>query len=215
MRFPRLACPIAVAALVALLPAAPAAAQETLKMNISVSQNSHYGVAVDTVRPRSGEANERPLQGPEFLLGRAGRRARVHRGRAARHARPHDDVDRPGAELRAGDRDPRHPVPVPRLRPRAQHARRPDRAGHAGKFPSKGIVGAGLGRERLSPHDQQQALGEHARRPEGPQDAHDGEPGPHAGVQARSASSPRRWRSPRCSPRCSRARSTARRTRCR
>jgi TRAP-type transport system periplasmic protein len=30
-----------------------------------------------------------------------------------------------------------------------------------------------------------------------------------------SASSPRRWPSPRCSPRCSRARSTARRTRCR
>jgi len=30
------------------LPVAPAAAQTTLKMNISISQNSHYGVAVDT-----------------------------------------------------------------------------------------------------------------------------------------------------------------------
>ena len=33
---------------IALLPVAPAAAQTTLKMNISISQNSHYGVAVDT-----------------------------------------------------------------------------------------------------------------------------------------------------------------------
>ncbi|MEO8509018.1 MAG: TRAP transporter substrate-binding protein [Betaproteobacteria bacterium] len=48
MRLPRLAYPVVVAAVLAVLPAAPAAAQETLKMNISVSQNSHYGVAVDT-----------------------------------------------------------------------------------------------------------------------------------------------------------------------
>ena len=27
---------------------APVSAQETLKMNISVAQNSHYGVAIDT-----------------------------------------------------------------------------------------------------------------------------------------------------------------------
>jgi tripartite ATP-independent transporter DctP family solute receptor len=42
---------IAFAALVAataLLAAAPAAAQTTLKMNIAIAQNSHYGVAVDT-----------------------------------------------------------------------------------------------------------------------------------------------------------------------
>src|SRR5215203_3627332 len=34
-------------AVLALLPAAPAGAQTTLKMNISISQNSHYGVAID------------------------------------------------------------------------------------------------------------------------------------------------------------------------
>ncbi len=49
MRIVRL---LAIAALcgvaTALVPVAPAAAQTTLKMNISVSQNSHYGVAVDT-----------------------------------------------------------------------------------------------------------------------------------------------------------------------
>ena len=38
------------AALVALVPfaASPALAQTTLKMNISLAQNSHYGVAIDT-----------------------------------------------------------------------------------------------------------------------------------------------------------------------
>src|SRR5512135_1674182 len=35
-------------ALAALLPAAPAAAQTTMKINISLAQNSHQGVAIDT-----------------------------------------------------------------------------------------------------------------------------------------------------------------------
>jgi tripartite ATP-independent transporter DctP family solute receptor len=49
MRISRHLCALAVAAGTALaLPIAPASAQTTLKMNISVSQNSHYGVAVDT-----------------------------------------------------------------------------------------------------------------------------------------------------------------------
>jgi len=48
MRFPRLILALAAAgATVALAPVAPAFAQTQLKMNISVSQNSHYGVAVD------------------------------------------------------------------------------------------------------------------------------------------------------------------------
>ena len=47
MRITRLFCALACAAALSL-PAAPALAQTTLKMNISISQNSHYGVAVDT-----------------------------------------------------------------------------------------------------------------------------------------------------------------------
>jgi tripartite ATP-independent transporter DctP family solute receptor len=43
--FPTLA--VLAGAAVSVLQAPPAAAQQTLKMNISVSQNSHYGVAVD------------------------------------------------------------------------------------------------------------------------------------------------------------------------
>ncbi len=44
MRFTRLAAGLAFGTFAAL----PAFAQETLKMNISVAQNSHYGVAIDT-----------------------------------------------------------------------------------------------------------------------------------------------------------------------
>jgi TRAP-type transport system periplasmic protein len=48
MRLPRLALPMACLAAAALWTAAPALAQETMKMNISIGQNSHYGVAIDT-----------------------------------------------------------------------------------------------------------------------------------------------------------------------
>jgi len=49
MRITRLLCTLTLASAAALsLSAAPALAQTTLKMNISISQNSHYGVAVDT-----------------------------------------------------------------------------------------------------------------------------------------------------------------------
>jgi len=48
MRIPRLLAVLALTCAAALaLPVAPAGAQTTLKMNISISQNSHYGVAVD------------------------------------------------------------------------------------------------------------------------------------------------------------------------
>ena len=83
------------------------------------------------VRARSRKADQRPLQDPELLFRRARRRARVDRSAAARHARPHDDIDGTGAELRARHRDPRHSVPVPRLRACARRARRADRPGNA------------------------------------------------------------------------------------
>jgi tripartite ATP-independent transporter DctP family solute receptor len=47
MLFLRAATSLVAVAVLAVLPVAPAAAQETMKMNISISQNSHYGVAVD------------------------------------------------------------------------------------------------------------------------------------------------------------------------
>jgi TRAP-type transport system periplasmic protein len=47
MRISPLLAAAAAGALLAFMPVAPAIAQTTLKMNISISQNSHYGVAID------------------------------------------------------------------------------------------------------------------------------------------------------------------------
>ncbi len=48
MRLSRLTYSIVAIAVAATLSSLPVRAQETMKMNISISQNSHYGVAVDT-----------------------------------------------------------------------------------------------------------------------------------------------------------------------
>lgn len=50
MRIPRIFCSLLLVAgaVLGFCAAAPVVAQTTLKMNISISQNSHYGVAVDT-----------------------------------------------------------------------------------------------------------------------------------------------------------------------
>jgi tripartite ATP-independent transporter DctP family solute receptor len=48
MRFPRLSYAVVAVAATAVLASFPLRAQETMKMNISVAQNSHYGVAIDT-----------------------------------------------------------------------------------------------------------------------------------------------------------------------
>jgi tripartite ATP-independent transporter DctP family solute receptor len=47
MLFLRAATSLVAVAVLAVLPVVPAAAQEVMKMNISISQNSHYGAAVD------------------------------------------------------------------------------------------------------------------------------------------------------------------------
>ena len=136
------------------------------------------------LRARGRKAHQRPLQGPEFLFGRAGRRARVDRGGAARHARPDDDLDRARCRIscprsrsstfRSCSGTTRTPVPCSTGRSGRKCCR---------SFRPKGMRGARVGRERLPPHDQQQAAGQHARRPQGPQDADDGKSGPHPGVQ--------------------------------
>ena len=190
-------------------------AQTTLKMNISVAQNSHYGVAIDTFAREVEKRTNGRYKIQNFYAGALG---------AER-----ESIE--GVQLGTLDLTMTSTGPVPNFVPEVAildipflfrdyaHARAvldgPIGQDMLQKFPPKGIVALALGRERLSPHDQQQAPGQRARRPEGPQDAHDGEPDPHPGVQAVRHPARRRWRSPRCSPRCSRARSTARRIRCR
>ncbi|CAA9428429.1 MAG: TRAP-type transport system, periplasmic component, predicted N-acetylneuraminate-binding protein, partial [uncultured Ramlibacter sp.] len=135
------------------------------------------------LRARGGEAHRGPLQGPDLLQRLARRRARVHRGGAAGHAGTDDDVDRPGAQLRARDQGAGRALPVPRQGPCPRSARRPDRPGPADQVRCQGLQGAGLGRERLPPHDQLQARREGAGGPQGAEDAHHGEPGAHRGLQ--------------------------------
>ncbi len=48
MLFLRAATSLVAVAVLAVLPVVPAAAQEVMKMNISIAQNSHYGMAIDT-----------------------------------------------------------------------------------------------------------------------------------------------------------------------
>ena len=152
-----LSLPLAFVAALAALPARPGRRADN-------AEDQHLGRAELAlrrrdrhVRARGREAHQRPLQDPDVLRRRARRRARIDRRRPARHARPHADVDGPAAEFRAGSRDPRHSVPVPRLRACARRARRPDRPGDAAEVSAEGHRRARVGRERLSPHDQQQA----------------------------------------------------------
>ncbi|MBK9704012.1 MAG: TRAP transporter substrate-binding protein [Betaproteobacteria bacterium] len=56
----------------ALLSATPAAAQTNMKINISIAQNSHQGVAIDTFAREVERAHRRPPQDPGLLLGSLG-----------------------------------------------------------------------------------------------------------------------------------------------
>ncbi len=190
-------------------------AQTTLKMNISVSQNSHYGVAVDTFAREVEKRTDGRYKVQNFYSGALG-------------------AERESIEaLQLGTLDltmtSTGPVPnfvpevaildIPFLFQDYAHARAmldgPIGQEMLQKFPRKGIVALAWGENgfRHMTNSKRQVVA--ARRPQGPQDADDGEPRPHRRRTRRSGSSRRRWPSPRSSPRCSRAPSTARRTRCR
>ena len=141
-------------------------------------------MAIDTFAKEVESAHQRPLQGPDLLLGFARRRARVGRGGAARHARPDVHVDRPGAELRARRRDPRHPVPVPRLRPRALRcstARSARSCCRSSRPRASSALAWGENGFRHMTNSKRPVTC--PGRPQGPEDADDGESGAHPGVQ--------------------------------
>ena len=69
--------------------AVPAAAQTTLKMNISVAQNSHYGVAIDTFAREIDKRTDGRYKIQNFYSG-AGGGARGAGGARARGARAPD-----------------------------------------------------------------------------------------------------------------------------
>ena len=151
-------------------------------MNISVAQNSHYGVAIDTFAREVEKRTSGRYKVQNFYSGALG-------------------AERESIEaLQLGTLDltmtSTGPVPnfvpeiaildIPFLFRDYAHARAvldgPIGQDMLQKFEPKGIHGARMGRERLSQHDQQQAPGQRARGLEGPQDAHDGKSGPHPGV---------------------------------
>ena len=170
---------VGLVAAVALCASSSALAQTVLKIGYTPPQGVALRRRRHGVLRRGREGHAGPLQVPAVPELGARRRARADRGGAARHAGPGQHLDRPGRQLRARDQDRRHPVPVPRLRPCAQGDGRPDRPGHAGQVPEQGHHRAGLDRERLPPHDQQQARHRQARRRRRPEDAHHGKQGAH------------------------------------
>ncbi len=194
---------------------APVAAQTTLKMNISIAQNSHYGVAIDTFAREVEKRTNGRYKVQNFYSGALG-------------------AERESIEaLQLGTLDltmtSTGPVPnfvpevaildIPFLFRDYAHARAvldgPIGQEMLKKFDAKGIKALAWGENGFRHMTNSKHAVNVPGRPQGPQDAHDGEPGAHRRPTRRSASSRRRWRSPRCSRRCSRARSTARRTRCR
>ena len=156
--------------------AGPSWAETVLQLGHPTASTSHYGVAGGDAGRRVGEAQQRQVQG-RLDPQRGG--ARDDRKRPDRHARSGGDLHRPGRQLRAGSGDRRYPLPVQGLRPRPRRPGRPDRPGHAEAVPRQGDRSAGLGRERLPPHHQQQAPDQHPRRRQGPEGPDHGKSGPH------------------------------------
>ena len=168
----------------AVVPAAPAVAQTTLKMNISVSQNSHYGVAVDTFA-REVEA-------------RTGGRYKIQNFYSGALGAERESIE----ALQVGTLDltmtSTGPVPnfvpevaildIPFLMRDYPHARAvldgPIGQEMLAKFPAKGIVALAWGENGFRHMTNSKRPVNRPGRPQGPQDADDGKPGPHPGLQA-------------------------------
>ena len=179
----RLAAISAIALACALGLGAAAQAQTAMKISISVAQNSHQGVGIDTFASEVEKRTGGRYKIQTFYSGSLGGERESIEAVQLGTQELTLHLDRPGAQLRARGAHPRHPLPVPRQGACARRARRPHRPGHAQGVRVQGLQGPGLGRERRAPHDQQQARRQRARRPEGPEDAHDGEPGARGRLQ--------------------------------
>ncbi len=129
MRLPRLVVPAVLLAAFAGMPAAPAAAQETLKMNISVAQNSHYGVAVETFAREVEKRTNGRYKVQNFYAGALGAEREsiegVQLGTLDLTLTSTGPIPNFVPEVAILD----IPVPVSRLRAGARRARRPDRTG--------------------------------------------------------------------------------------
>ena len=132
-------------------------------MNISIPQNSHYGAAVDAFAPR--------------LEKRTGGRYKIQNFYASALGNEREAIE--AVQLGTLDIVMTSTGPVPNFVPEAAildipflfrdyaHARAtldgPIGQDMLSKFEQQGLQGAGLGRERLPPHDEQQARRERVR----------------------------------------------------
>ena len=133
----------------------------------------------------SRQTHQRPLQGPEFLRRCAGRGARIHRRRPARHARPHADVDGPDTQISC----PNVAIlDIPFLFRDYAQARAvldgPIGQEMLQKFPPKGIVALAWAENGFRHMTNSKRAVNGPDDLEGPQDANDGESDSHTGVQA-------------------------------
>ena len=94
----------------------PAVAQETMKMNISIGQNSHQGVAIDTFAKEVEKRTNGRYKIQNFYSGAlGGERESIEAVQLGTQDLTITSTG-PVPNFVPEARDPRHPVPVPRLR---------------------------------------------------------------------------------------------------
>ena len=170
---------VGLVAAVALCASSSALAQTVLKIGYTPSKESHYGVGAtafcDEVE-KSTQGRYKCQQFPSSALG--GEREQIEAVQLGTQDLVITSTGPVGnfvPEIKIVD--------IPFLFRDYEHARKvldgPIGQDILTKFPAKGHHRAGLDRERLPPHDQQQARHRQARGRRGPEDAHHGEQGAH------------------------------------
>ena len=159
-----------------------------MKISISVAQNSHQGIAIDTLAKEVEKRTNGRIKIQPFYSGSLGGER--------------ESIE--AVQLGTQELTFTSTGPVPNFVPEARildipflfrdkaHARAvldgPIGQEMLTKFEAKGFQGAGLGRERRPPHDQQQACRQCTRGPQRAENAHDGKPGAHCRPTRVSAS---------------------------
>jgi len=196
---PPVPCPGRRRATLAIAPVAPALAQTQLKMNISEPELA-LRRRVDASQ-REVEKRTRALQVQNFYSGALGaERESIE----ALQVAPLDLTMTLPSRCRTSSRSWRSSTSpscsaTTRTRAPCSTARS---ARTCCRSSGEGIVALAWGRDGFRHMTNSKRPCERARRPQGPQDADHGEPGPHPGLQGVGSS--RRGCFTRCSPRCSR-----------
>ena len=166
-----------------LLASSLAAAQTTMKMSISTAQNSHQGVAIDTFAEEVEKRTNGRYKVQTFYTGSLGGER--------------ESIE--AVQLGTQDLAMTSTGPVPNFVPETEildipflfrdyaHARAvldgPIGQDMLTKFDAKGIKALAWGENGFRHMTNSKRDGQRARGPQGPEDAHHGEPGAHRGLQ--------------------------------